>query len=62
MRFFVFSRWTFRGKRWFWHLKGGNNRIIASGQSSGFANRMDAVSVCRAIGKERILEVEIEHG
>jgi uncharacterized protein YegP (UPF0339 family) len=58
MRFKVFRRLTWRGMRWFWHLKADNNRIIASGQAAGFARKIDAVTICRQIGKSTITEIE----
>lgn len=35
MRFVYWSALTWRGRRWFWHLKAGNGEIVAQGQSYG---------------------------
>lgn len=62
MRFQVYRRLSLRGWRWYWRLRAENNKIIASGQSSGFLRKIDAVTACRTIGKrsgEAIVEVEL---
>lgn len=45
MTFCIFRRMTFRGRRWFWHLRAGNNEIVCSGQSSGYANKADVLKI-----------------
>jgi uncharacterized protein YegP (UPF0339 family) len=45
MNFEVFRRMTFRGRRWFWHLKARNHEIVCSGQSSGYANKGDVLRI-----------------
>ena len=45
MNFEVFRRMTFRGRRWFWHLKARNHEIVCSGQSSGYANKGDVLKI-----------------
>lgn len=45
MNFEVFRRMTFRGRRYFWHLKARNHEIVCSGQSSGYANKGDVLRI-----------------
>lgn len=45
MTFIVFRRMTFRGRRFFWHLRARNNEIVCSGQSSGYANKGDVLRI-----------------
>jgi uncharacterized protein YegP (UPF0339 family) len=45
MTFHIFRRFTFRGRRWFWHLKARNHEIVCAGQSSGYANRKDVLKI-----------------
>lgn len=45
MTFIVFRSMTWRGKRWFWHLKAANHEIVCSGQSSGYANKGDILRI-----------------
>lgn len=52
MRFKVYRRLSLRGRRWYGRLIADNNRVIASGQSSGFSRKIDAVTICCTIGKK----------
>lgn len=47
MHFKIFPRWTLLGRRWFFHLKAKNGRIIA--QSEGYANRLDCLQTVQTI-------------
>jgi uncharacterized protein YegP (UPF0339 family) len=59
MRFTVFSRFTFRGRRWFWHLQAANGKIIAQGQSYGRKeDTLNAVQLVRASGQAEVEFVE----
>lgn len=40
MTFEIYSRFTWRGKRWFWRLRAKNHRIVAVG-GEDFHNRRD---------------------
>lgn len=40
MRFVIFSRFGLKGKRWYFHLRAKNGKIIAA--SEGYRNRQDA--------------------
>lgn len=45
MTFEIFRRTTWRGRRWFWHLKARNHEIVCSGQSVGYANKGDVLKI-----------------
>lgn len=45
MTFCIFRRMTWRGSRYFWHLRASNNEIVCSGQSSGYANKGDVLRI-----------------
>lgn len=58
MTFEVFRRMTFRGRRWFWHLKAKNHEIVCSGQSSGYANKGDVLKILDKIAALPAAEVK----
>ena len=41
MRFVWSRRLTWRGRRFFWHLRAKNGEIICQGQTSGYADKRD---------------------
>lgn len=45
MTFEVFRRMSWRGKRYYWHLRARNHEIVCSGQSSGYANKGDVLKI-----------------
>ena len=49
MTFKIWRAWTLRGRRWFWHLRARNGRIVASGESSGFHNLGDVKDIIEKI-------------
>lgn len=48
MRRELYRRLTIRGWRWFWRVKAGNNRIVATGHQ-GFHNFMDALEMSDSV-------------
>lgn len=58
MTFEIFRRMTFRGRRFFWHLRARNQEIVCSGQSSGFANKGDVLRVIDKIAKLEKAEIK----
>lgn len=58
MTFEVFRRMTFRGRRWFWHLKARNHEIVCSGQSSGYANKGDVLRIIDKIAAVDTAEIK----
>lgn len=51
MRFEIYSRITWRGKRYFWRLKGRNHRIIAVG-GEDFHNKRDVERIINKMVNE----------
>lgn len=58
MTFEIFRRMTFRGRRWFWHLRARNHEIVCAGQSSGFANKGDVLKIIDKIAKLDTAEIK----
>jgi uncharacterized protein YegP (UPF0339 family) len=58
MTFEIFRRMTFRGRRYFWHLRARNHEIVCSGQSSGYANKGDVLRIIDKIGKIDVAQVK----
>ncbi len=58
MTFQVFRRMTFRGRRWFWHLRARNHEIVCSGQSSGYANKGDVLRIIDKIAAVDTAEIK----
>lgn len=60
MHFRVLQRRPLRGKRWFWHLRAGNARIVAQGDSSGYHNVQDALHAIDLLkNAEPVTEVRV---
>lgn len=58
MTFEIFRRMTFRGRRWYWHLKARNHEIVCSGQSSGYANKADVLKIIDKIAAVDTAEIK----
>lgn len=57
MKFEVYCRRPFfRRKQWYWHLKGGNNEIIASGE--GYNNWDDCMDAIQLVKQSYDVDVE----
>jgi uncharacterized protein YegP (UPF0339 family) len=56
--FEIFRRVTWRGKRWFWHLRARNHEIVCSGQSSGYANKGDVLKIIDKIAAVDTAEIK----
>lgn len=50
MKFQIFSRLTWRGKRWFFRIVAKNGEPVA--QSEGYQNRGDCVATAHAIRRD----------
>lgn len=61
MTFHIFRRTTWRGRRWFWHLRAANHEIVCSGQSAGYANRRDVVAIIEKIADMSVAAI-VDHG
>jgi uncharacterized protein YegP (UPF0339 family) len=58
MTFEIFRRMTWRGRRWFWHLKARNREIVCSGQSVGYANKRDVLRIIDKIAAVDTAEIK----
>lgn len=56
MRFRYWRAFTLFGPRWRWHLKAGNNEIIAHGE--GYRNRADCLHAIELVQGAAIAVVE----
>lgn len=58
MTFEVFRRTTWRGRRWFWRLRARNHEIVCSGESNGYRNKADVVSIINKIAAIDAAEIK----
>lgn len=61
MKFELYPRLTWRGRRWFWRLRARNGRIVAVGE--GYRHRLDAteaISLVRAAATAPLEELSAD--